>query len=233
MATREEFQATLADRTAQGKKLGALSKSFQAEFEADILALWKKAFPRRRKFSLGRAEKDLGDVYTAEYERYDARAKEAYDEWKAERDRLDGVLDDLAFDLNPQEGKEWTLYKRVSSATFQSQGFGAIRYAEGAAKMHADDARNYDLPVKIEQKDHKPVKSFGGGSTAHADFMVFVKAEALDLELLKRTPALSLREQVRLCWKRGVNPRVFNPFLPHGFEDQQGLDYFGNDLSNT
>jgi hypothetical protein len=30
--------------------------------------------------------------------------------------------------------------------------------------------------------------------------------------------------------KKGVNPRVYMPFLPHGIEQQLGLDYFGNDL---
>ena len=39
-----------------------------------------------------------------------------------------------------------------------------------------------------------------------------------------------LREQVRRSWARGVNPRVFNPFLPHGYEEQEGIDYFGRDL---
>lgn len=34
-------------------------------------------------------------------------------------------------------------------------------------------------------------------------------------------------EVVRLCWKREVNPRVMYPFLPHGFEERHGLDYFG------
>ena len=34
----------------------------------------------------------------------------------------------------------------------------------------------------------------------------------------------SLVEQVRMSWRRGVNPRVYNPFLPVGFEEKHGLD---------
>jgi len=44
-----------------------------------------------------------------------------------------------------------------------------------------------------------------------------------------RRPGPTLREQVRLCWKRGVNPRVYSPFLPHGYEQSVGLDYFGGE----
>ena len=40
----------------------------------------------------------------------------------------------------------------------------------------------------------------------------------------------SLREWVRQCWERGVNPRVSMPFLPQSFEEENGLDFFGGDL---
>ena len=55
-------------------------------------------------------------------------------------------------------------------------------------------------------------------------------ADAVDAEILRRCPPPTLREQVRRSWARGVNPRVFNPFLPHGYEEQVGIDFFGRDL---
>lgn len=35
------------------------------------------------------------------------------------------------------------------------------------------------------------------------------------------------RDFVKFCWGRGANPRVYNPFIPYGFEEANKLDYFG------
>jgi len=51
----------------------------------------------------------------------------------------------------------------------------------------------------------------------------------LDGEVVKRRYAFTLKERVRRCWKNGLNPRVFHPFLPHGYEEKNSLDYFGNE----
>jgi hypothetical protein len=58
-------------------------------------------------------------------------------------------------------------------------------------------------------------------------------AEDLDIEVLRLKPDIPLRETVRLCWKRGVNPRVYMPFLPHGYEEQEGLDRFGGERNRA
>ena len=44
-----------------------------------------------------------------------------------------------------------------------------------------------------------------------------------------RKPVQSFKDQIKSCWKRGVNPRVYNPFLPAGLEEKLGLDYFGGE----
>jgi hypothetical protein len=55
-------------------------------------------------------------------------------------------------------------------------------------------------------------------------------AEPLDVEIVKAVGTWTLREWVRRCWKIGSNPRVYNPFLPHGFEEREGISYHGEDL---
>ena len=55
-------------------------------------------------------------------------------------------------------------------------------------------------------------------------------ADAFEVEVLKRLPGLTLREWLKRCMQFGANPRVYNPFLPHGLEAKLGLDYFGNDV---
>lgn len=100
-----------------------------------------------------------------------------------------------------------------------------MRYAEGAVEFAADVARalgfvdGVDLVV-LQAPYH----------TEDAWLAAVRVEDAIDVEIVKRSPPPPLREQVRLAWKRGVNPRVYNPFLPHGYEEQAGIDYFGRDL---
>lgn len=122
---------------------------------------------------------------------------------------------------------EWHHLDSRRAGDYRSQGFGALHYAEGAVQFLADVARaqgfvdGVDLVV-LTARDYDDV------------VVAAVRvADAVDAEILRRCPPPSLREQVRLCWKRGVNPRVYNPFLPHGYEEQVGLDFFGGDLRAT
>jgi hypothetical protein len=226
--SRENFAQILTELKALS--LTEVQNKCQEAFETEVRATWQAKYPRRRKFDLKRGMKDLGiDAYMAIRERYEALAEEAYQEWKAQRKALESKLEGLAKDLSVERGEEWTLWRTVWSSTYSSQGFGAISYAKNSAEMHADYARFQEIPVRIEREDRAPSGGVGG-RISHADFKVFVQCSELDLEILARKPGPSLREQVRLAWKRGINPRVFNPFLPHGYEEKEGLDFFGNDL---
>ena len=54
-----------------------------------------------------------------------------------------------------------------------------------------------------------------------------VLADELTGAALDYVQGPSLREWLALCWKRGCNPRVYNPWLPHGIEERLGVTYFG------
>lgn len=70
------------------------------------------------------------------------------------------------------------------------------------------------------------------GSSGHMKYTVKVATNALGLSVLRHRSGLPLRELVRLCWKCGAQPRVFFWWLPFGFEEQNGLDYFGGEKVN-
>jgi len=57
--------------------------------------------------------------------------------------------------------------------------------------------------------------------------------EDLDVELIRHRSGLTLREFVKGCWRRGLNPRVYNPFLPHGLEERLGVTYQGRDVESA
>lgn len=107
----------------------------------------------------------------------------------------------------------------VHESAYHTQGYGAAKYARAAAQEHADKATHYGLAAEVVQEPN----AYGTKG-----FAVHVNTTALGVEMVNRLPAVPLREWLAACWKRGTNPRVFNPFLPHGLEEKLGVDYFGN-----
>jgi hypothetical protein len=163
----------------------------------------------------------LRDKHTPAIE---ARASACYAEHEGLRRRLSELAPFAEVRRAGSDGDWYPLALRTSW-DYSTQGYGAGKYAEGAVQFTADVARalgfvdGVDLVV-LRVPYH----------TEDAWLAAVRVEDAIDVEIVKRSPPPPLREQVRLAWKRGVNPRVYNPFLPHGYEAQVGLDYFGRDL---
>lgn len=139
-------------------------------------------------------------------------------------DRTDKLLTRLAQRAIPKAGPE-TRVTSVSSTSYNSQGFGAGRYAESAARTYVDRAEQVGIKARVEREEVKYPSVKG----SYLNFVVWAEVEGpVDVEILKRRD-LNLREWMKSCWGRGVNPRVYNPFLPVGLEERLGLDYHGND----
>lgn len=165
------------------------------------------------------------------YDKHSPLLRARADAVHAEHQRLDALLRELApvaelRRVGP-EG-EWHHLDSRRAGDYRSQGYGALHYAEGSVQLVADVARAEGF---VDGVDLVVLTSTTGGEYSDDVVLAAVRvADAVDAEILRRCPPPSLREQVRLCWKRGVNPRVLNPFLPHGYEEKAGLDYFGRDL---
>lgn len=101
-------------------------------------------------------------------------------------------------------------------STWSTQGFGDVTYARNAAQQEVD---------RIEANGYTgTIRECGNGQ-----FEILVNVETLDdWTILKRKPGPSLAEWIRRCWKRGVNPRVYSPFLPHGLEEKLGINFQGD-----
>jgi hypothetical protein len=133
--------------------------------------------------------------------------------------------------LRPVAGDKRLKLGEVWESSYSTQGFGARQYAEGSAKLRALNAQALGIKTEIETTvrrfDHSVCWS-GNRETATFHVWVFVESET-DVEIIKQCPAMTLRDQVKACWANHVNPRVFNPFLPVGYEESVGLDYFGGE----
>lgn len=246
---RAQFATTLAEKNAL--RTGYEDPEFCRLHDAFALELLKglqKLSPRARlkddpdyarypslmvNHLLKRLEKKGHDgvvISSSIYDKYSPLLRARADAVHEEVERLSQRLAELAplaeLRRAGPEG-EWHHLDSRRAGDYRSQGYGALRYAEGSVQLTADVARaegfvdGVDLVV-LTARDYDDV------------VVAAVRvADAVDAEILRRCPPPPLREQVRLCWSRGINPRVLNPFLPHGYEEKAGLDFFGRDLRAT
>ena len=137
--------------------------------------------------------------------------------------RLNAELDRLSPLCAVEAGDLWLPVVSHSSDEFRSQGFGNHHYAQVATRLLEAWARD-------QGGAEVRVVSDRGSATWSIHTLEARVREPLDVEILRRHEAPQLREQVRLCWSMGANPRVLWPTLSPDYEARSGLDYHGRDL---
>lgn len=198
----------------------------------DLTERYKAKFPRR-KFILEKVQKDLTE-YEAVYTSYRDRATKIYDEWFTEKMRLEYDLSVIAEVITPKELQEhsaaqsdYDIVHVVSSASYRTQGYGAAKYAKGEAIRWQQKFENSGISTRLEEEVSSARFVHGIRS---CKYILLARCAPIVAEIIRRKPEVPLREWLKMCWKQGVNPRVYNPFLRYGLEEELNLDYFGNDV---
>lgn len=216
----KKFETTLAER--ERARLYTPS-GIQQEFEAAIKCEWERVFPKR-KFNALRASEELTN-YADIQKPFIARAKEIREKAAAEFKRLKQELEALADQITiddtlktPHEFK--VLFARSSANDYRTTGSGE-KYAEAVAIIfHRDQLEKYGVVCNINKKTDNPPL---------IDFEVWACCTELACEIIRLKETQPFREIVRKFWKKSCQPRVYFPFLETGYEDQNGLDYFGGE----
>lgn len=236
--TNEQIHAQLAALDydwASRRLLSALSERHAECRAADLRAAWEQsglvtATGRRKKFNTKlavdfvEANDELDACLTRRSDRRAHLLFLVYDRnRRAHQDRRNALLDQLV----PTVGTSWTVVHEVSENAYRTQGHGAMKYARGEAEEHADALAAAGIPVAVAEVSYPSAVQNGRPLRA---VVVNAQCTGYDAEAVHRRALLegSIVEWVRRCWARGLNPRVYNPHLPHGFEEQYGLDYLGN-----
>jgi hypothetical protein len=178
------------------------------------------------------------EITEADFDLEAQAIRDELDSIRAELDRNTNVLVEAMVVSIPQPGSNPAVWEYYHPTLWQSTCQGS-KYAQAAAQMDADRASLMGIPAVVVQinqwtpdmSDYYSTYRKGEMATPCWACVVDVEDPQVDLELLKHSPAPSLVEQVRLCWARGVNPRVYNPFLPYDFEEKHGISYTGTVLS--
>jgi hypothetical protein len=183
-----------------------------ARLTARALASVAQRFPVIK----GRYQK-LGETACARAEELTEAVRVAADT----EDKLGGAVRGFNLVDNP---RVWSVVATASSSTYSSQGFEAAKYAERSVLAVADKLNRYGIASHLQKVEKSDT---GRWNCPQAEFVLWAALDPAGLRVFSLLPGLPLKETVRRCWLRGVNPRVYNPFLPHEFEAQNGLDYFG------
>lgn len=200
----------------------ALQRRYQALVDARLVATIRRSHPRRKLPPYPRSDPRYKEIYQELYAavlpRYTARQQRT----TARERHLARLLDYRALRSPVVPTTEERLLYVYDSCDHLSQGYGASKYALAAAQARGDMFEAAGLPVRIVTEDQRA--SANGGR--HAIHRVYGHLDAAGKDQLERRP-VDLVEAVRRSWQRGANPRVARPFLPHGFEETHGLDFFG------
>jgi hypothetical protein len=226
------FALAVCDLEAYREHTWSRLQAIQSKLNAALRASWRKHCKGKR-FDDVKVREILPDwqvIYDAHKAPFDLLWHTREDE--TER-RETALRESAAAEIIPRVDQGHAEpYKSYlfTSACYGSQGWGAAKYARGEATLWALKAQHYGVRAEVVELRNEPYQSaYGGGS--HVEYGVRCDTNELGHAVLERLPALSLRDWVKACWANQINPRVLDPFLPHGIEEKLGVDYFGRDIT--
>ncbi len=187
-----------------------LTEQMRAEADAENRRLAER--PRRRKI--------IHDNLPCEYlqalkERYLALFKDKTSMQQRHVKRMEDILFELApkASLTPQA--EYLVLRTAEGSAWHTQGFGANKYARGTlvwpmARLKAAgfDARIETMPDRILQRDRYGYQ--------YDTYQLVANVTEWQLDAVLRLPDATTGRWVQILEGAGVNPRVYNPFLPYG-----------------
>jgi len=219
-----EFFAAHAEFTRKMQEYNDSIYGLDTGFKGELQRRYKEQYPRRK---FDGAKVVLEDWYKGVLEEWQGKADALIKERSEFKKLAEAHLGELAKSAEMPTTDEMIQISMTDGGWYHTQGYGANSYAKGAARSEADKAEYHGLKTEVRTLEKQKADRWG---ISYETYGVFANTTEAGIALLNYKEAPPLREEVRMCWKRGVNPRVYMPFLPHGYEEQEGLDYYGNDL---
>lgn len=215
-----KFEELIEARDILNQERSKATKALEAGYDAELQAAWKKKFPRR-KFDFTKSIKENAEEHNAIKAKWQADADGRCKKYRADFDDNEAAIKKAALDIEIPVSNDMVLFKTVSSTSYSSQGFGTHKYARAAAEDIADKARSYGLKVEIRERLLSEGRDISGWPYKVIDYEVWVGTTETGVEILKNKPLKqTMAEWVQACDKRGVNCRVFSPFMSYELEEK-------------
>jgi hypothetical protein len=178
---------------------------FGKSFNKNIEKIYFEQFPRRKKFNLNKALKDLPNETIQEIrKKWQDIAMSYFDHKIKQYKLLNDLLDKIADNTEISPTKYKRVLKNCHISAYSSQGWGAHKYARNSV------SRELYLLDKFNGK----VVCFKN------TYYLVANIEKWQFDALKKKDNTSILQWAVNCWKSGVNPRVYNPFLPYSIVDK-------------
>jgi len=227
----DQFRGALAAFKALPARQQEAREALDAEYGEALEAAYKERFPRR-KFTRPKMLAEFLDKYEAITERFKPRAFALGEQQRADNEALKELLRTLA-DQTPlapflEEDTEERLFCSMCDSDFSTQT-AASTYAKGRAGLYLLEAEAHGTTGRVERRaDKDPPSRY---APTYFDVLVQSDPDGMVVELLKhKTYGLTLRDMVKACWSKALNPRVYWPMLPPGYEEQEGIGWQGQDI---
>lgn len=174
---------------------------------------WLKTQPKKGKSKL--RVKDCPEV-AALTEKYNQRKVfvNFWKMWRKKEEKLDSLIYQMAQGLTPRKTDTKSLFARISSYNWSTQGYGAARYARNAVDRNLSEIEANGISGLAEKDEDNDFPSWN----------VYAYTDEEGIEIIKNKP-IPLAKIVHGYWSRGANPRVDMPYLPYGYEESVGLRY--------
>ena len=219
----ERMQELENERVALCVKNKADCTKLQADFEAEVAAAWKCKFPKR-KFSMKTSQDKVkgnqpehGEIY----EKWKIVASSLSKAFSAAVDVVMAQVTSEAMVTDIPVTEEMSLFKTVDSGSYHTQGMGMNHYAEAHAKDHEDKAKSYGLKTELRKIPISTNRDQFHHLWEYFNFEVWVGTNEIGVEILSRKPDKeTLAEWLEKCDDRGVNIRVFAPWMPYDVVDK-------------
>lgn len=193
-----------------------IQSEFKPLFDNKFLELYKEKYPKNKKPKnkkpvtvefINKVNADTNhkdyDVCSKTYEYVNELIADylttCIDEHKKNKDILfTTILPTIELTIEP------VLHEIVNSSIYNSQGFGANKYAKQTLILHelACEANNIPFEIKEVKLEYSTSYEFWCNCEKYQLFYLMINSN-LDYTIL-----------TNLCWKRGLNPKVLFPFIP-------------------
>ena len=222
---REAFRV-LFEFQRDGLRMEPIEEAWQARRMAVFEPAYKAKY-KSRKVSMSKAFAEVPDIV----DHFEAEGEQIGKRFFALKSEIKDKLVELAEQVEPVPGDTWHKATTINSTSYNTQGFSAHHYAKRSAEGQIPQFATHGLEAEVrvdrwdDRPDYKPL--FGKKRSGIADYEVWVKADPLDIEIAKRRPGMALKDWLQWMWDHGCNPRVLNPYLPHGLERELGVSVNG------
>jgi hypothetical protein len=187
-------------------------REYDTRFNNELEVEFKKLFPRRKKFDPTKLSEDIVEPIRKKYQDI------ALSNFKAKLKQitlLRKLLNTLANEIVIIPSEELHKLKVSSASTYSSQGWGANKYAREALndEVLILEKQGYRYEVRKEL-------SWDAPDCPWYNYQLWANITEWQFDCILRKTDFDELQWAIDCWKKGVNPKVYNPFLSNDIYDR-------------